>query len=266
MDLERFQHAISLRDAGKLEESASELHSMYEELRGVSREEAGLMLLNEAVCLSKQGKPLEQCKTLLNQASELLGKDETKRALVDYTEASFHMGYRDRDPVKALEKLDSVLRKHAEILRDRRTRELLYGEIQLRRGLLLVEFKRFQEARKILKEVLELDVGKDAAFYFNLGRCHTELKEWDMATSQLLKALDMGLPEDSAVRTHFYLGTIYYQQGAHGKALQEFEFCEANLGRSTMPSRVLYKWLALTCQTIGRDENARRYSELVRNA
>ena len=265
MDLQRFQHAISLLDSGKLEEAASELHSMYEELLDVSHEEAGLMLLNEANCLGRLGRPLKECRALLDQASELLGQDATKRALVDSAEASFYMGYVERNPAKALEKFDRVLKQHAEILHDPK-QNFLYGEIQLRRGLLLVEFKRFREAKPVMEEVLSLDVEKNSDFYFDLGRCYTELKEWNLATPQLLKALDMGLSEDRVVRAHFYLGTIHYQQGAHGKALQEFEFCEANLCNTTMPSRVLYKWLALTCRTIGRNESAQRYLQLAASA
>jgi tetratricopeptide (TPR) repeat protein len=262
MDLERFQYAISLSDSGRNEDAARELHAMAEDLRNGPDSERGLILLNEAICLGRLGRPLEEAKSLLNEASALLGGDRTMRALVDYTDASFYMGYRDRDPAKALQKFDAVLRTHAEILREPKTRDLLYGEIQLRRGFLLLEFKRYQEARVALEDVLGLNVEKDAEFYFDLGRCYTELHEWTAAAQRLLQALDMGLSEDRLVRAHFYVGTVYYHTKAYGKALQEFEYCEANISKSTMPARVLYKWLALTCQTVGREEDARRYSHL----
>jgi tetratricopeptide (TPR) repeat protein len=265
MDVQRFQHAISLLDSGKLDEAASELHSMYEELLDVSHEEAGLMLLNEAVCLSRQGQPLEECRALLNQASELLGKEEAKRALVKYTEGSFYMGYGNRNPAKALEKFDEVLRRHAGILHEPKE-NFLYAEIQLRRALMLVELKRFREAKPVMEEVLSLDVEKDSDFYFDLGICYMELRDSESAKQQFLRALDMGLPKERTIKAHFYLGVVYFRLRAYGQALKEFEFCEANIHGSTLPLRGLYKWLALTCRNVGREENARRYSELARSA
>lgn len=265
MDLERFQRAISMRDAGKLDEAASELRSMYEELRNVADEEAGLMLLNEANCLSRLGCSLEECKELLNQASELFGDDETKRALVDYEEASFYLNYRNRDSVKALEKFDWVLQQHGEILRQPK-QSFLYAETQLRRGLLLVELKRFREARPVMEEVLSLNLERDSNFYFMLGICYMELGEAKSAKQYFLRALDMGLPEDRIVKAHFYLGVVYFRLRAYGQALKEFEFCESNISGSALPLRGLYKWLALTCRNVGREDNARKYSELAAKA
>ena len=76
----------------------------------------------------------------------------------------------------------------------------------------------------------------------------------------------MGLPEDRIVKTHFYLGVVYFHMRAYGKALQEFEYCEANVSKSTLPRRGLYKWLALVCRNVGREESARKYSQLAANA
>lgn len=125
-----------------------------------------------------------------------------------------------------------------------------------------MELEHYKEARPVLEEALTLNVEKDAAFHFNLGRCYTELHQWSPAKKHFLQALKMGLPEDRVVRTHFYLGTIYFQTRIFGNALQEFELCEANISKSTMPRRVLYKWLALTCRVLGREENATKYSQL----
>ena len=118
----------------------------------------------------------------------------------------------------------------------------------------------------MLEEVLTLDVEKDADFHFNLGICYMELEESELARQKLLQALGMGLSEDRVVKTHFYLGVVYSQMRAHGKALQEFEFCEANIGKTSLPLRGLYKWLAVTHRIVGREENARRYLRLAKNA
>lgn len=77
---------------------------------------------------------MKEAKRLLNEASALLGQDPTTRALVDSTDASLYMSHTERDPRVALEKFNKVLQKHARILREPKTRDLLYGEIQLRRG------------------------------------------------------------------------------------------------------------------------------------
>jgi tetratricopeptide (TPR) repeat protein len=261
MDEQRFQRAISLRDSGRLEEAASELRSLVEDSSNAPDIERGLILLNEAICLSHMDGTFEKARRLLEEASPLLGRNRSMRALVDSTDASFYMG---RDPKKALQKFDSVSRKYADVLG--LPEEIgLYGENQLRRGLLLVELKRYREARPVLEEVLTLDVEKDSAFYFNLGICYLELRESELARQRLLQALGMGLPEDRIVKTHFYLGVVYFRTRAYGKALQEFEFCEANINKSTLPLRGLYKWLALTCRNVGREESARKYSQLAAN-
>lgn len=189
-----------------------------------------------------------------------MGKDEAARALLDYAGATF---YSDKDPVKALSKLDKVLLDHAQVLGEAKTPEPLYGEICLRRGLLLVYLGRFDEARRVLEEVSTLGtVEKDGEFYFNLGFCYMELHEPERAKPEFLRALDIGLPDDHSLKTHFYLGVVYFRTRSYGRALREFEFCEANINKSTLPLRGLYKWLALTCKNIGREENARIYSEL----
>lgn len=261
MDEQRFQHAISLRDSGKLEEAASELHSMVEESHSAPDIEKGLLLLNEAICLDRLDH-WNEARKHLNEASALLGDEKGMRALVDSTEASFYMG---RNPKKALTKFEHVARKYADVLRLPHETGL-YGENQLRRGLLLVELKRYEEARPVLEEVLTLGVEKDADFYFNLGICYMELRESELAKQKFLHALSVGLSEDRVVKTHFYLGVEYFRTRAYGKALHEFEFCEANISKTTLPLRGLHEWLGLTCRNVGREESAQRYLRLAKKA
>ena len=217
--------------------------------------------MNEAICLDRLGL-LADAKRQLKEASALLGEGGDMRALVESVDASFYMG---RDPKKALEKFDSVSRRYSDVLR-RPEEEGLYGENQLRRGLLLVELKHHKEARPVLEEVLKLCVEKDGAFYFSLGICYLALHKKDLARQQFCEALRLGLPEQKLVDSHFYLGVGYFRARAYAKALQEFEFCETNIGKSNLPPKGLYKWLALTCRNLDLHDDAKRYAALSKKA
>ncbi|MGB7025061.1 MAG: tetratricopeptide repeat protein, partial [Candidatus Acidiferrales bacterium] len=255
MDLERFQHAISLRDSGKLEEAASELRSMVEESPNAPAIERGLLWINEEACLVQLGR-FEEARHSWGMANELLKECAEVRLLVEYDDACLCMS--ERKPEDAFRKFKSMLTRHAEVLKTPEESGY-YREIQLRHGLLLVELKRYREARPIMEEVLALDVEKDGAFYFSLGICYLALHEKDLARQQFCEALRLGLPDEKLVDSHFYLGVAYFRMRAYAKALQEFEFCEANIRKSTLPLRGLYKWLALTCRNLDLREEAKRY-------
>jgi tetratricopeptide (TPR) repeat protein len=256
MDEQRFQHAISLRDAGKFEDAACELGHMAE--GSPDPPEKGLILLNQAVCLSHVDTQLGSAKKLLREASILLGGDRGVRALVEFTDASFYMGL---DPKTALAKLDSISRNYSDVLRRPEERGL-YGETQLRRGLLLVELKRYRKARPILEEVLALDVEKNGEFYFSLGLCYLALRETEPAGQQFREALHLGLAEQKLVDCHFYLGVVDFRTKAYAKALQEFEFCRRNHNKTKLPAKTLYKWLAATCTRLFLTDDAERYRQL----
>ncbi|MHB8539560.1 MAG: tetratricopeptide repeat protein [Candidatus Acidiferrales bacterium] len=230
---------------------------MVDELQDAPDIEKGLLLLNEAICLDRLDR-LDEARRRLKEASALVGEDRSMRALVDSTDASFYMG---RNPKKALDKFDSVSRRYADILHCPEERSQ-YGENQLRRGLLLVELKRNREARRVLEEVLTLDVEKNGDFYFSLGICYLALRENDLARQQFCEALRLGLPEQKLVDSHFYLGVAHFRMRGYARALHEFEFCETNIGKSNLPSRGVNKWLALTCRNLGLQEEAKRYAAL----
>lgn len=257
MNLERFHRAIALRDVGKIEDAARELHRMAEESLVTS--DRGLILLNEAICVSKLDRPLNEARELLKRASNLLGESEEMRTLIDHADASFYMG---RNSKKALRKFDLVLKKHGEILLDPQMRELVYGEIQLRRALLLVELKQYEKARPVIEEVLDLDVEKDGQFYFSLGICYLALRENELARKHFEEALRLGLPEQKLVDCHFYLGVAYFRVGAYARALPELKSCESNIGKSKLTARTLYKWLSATCLGLSLFEDSKRYKNL----
>lgn len=258
MDEQRFQHAIFLRDSGRPEEAAYELRSMIEDSPNAPDMEKGLILLNEAVCLSHGGGSLDKAERLLEEASSLLGEDRGVRALVDSAEASFYMG---QDPRKALEKYDLVSRKYADVLRSSEEKGL-YRENQLRRGLLLVELKHYRKARAVMEEVLKFDVEKNGEFYFSFGICYLALHENELARQQFGEAIRLGVPEQKLIDCRFYLGVAYFRMQMYAKALHEFESCQSHTSKSKLPLKTLYRWLGLTCQQLSLTEEARRYKDL----
>lgn len=259
MNLERFQHAISLRDEGSLEEAATELHSMATSSSDMTDAERGLLFINEEGVLAQLNR-IEEARHCWNEANRLLSGHNQVRLLVDYDDACLCMA--ERRPEDALRKFDAMLKRHSDALKTPEDKGY-YSEIQLRRGLLLVELERHREARPNLEEVLSLEVEKDGAFYFSLGICYMHSRETGLSVQQFLEGLRLGLPEHQVVQAHYYLGTLYYRMGSYGKALQEFEFCETNAGESRPPLGWVYSKLASTCRKLGLQEDAERYSKLI---
>ncbi|MBZ5546004.1 MAG: hypothetical protein LAO07_20440, partial [Acidobacteriia bacterium] len=94
MDTQRFEHAIALRDAGRVEEALRELASLTEVC--TDPEERASLLLNEARCYRSLGR-LAEAKERLSRARRIASRThlllylEHERAIL-----LWHEGDRDK--------------------------------------------------------------------------------------------------------------------------------------------------------------------------
>lgn len=258
MDTERLEHAIALRDTGRVEEALKELAALTE--LTVDPEEKATLLLNETRCyrllgrLGEAGERLSCARRIVPQTQALLYLHEE--------EAILHWHKRERD--KALKILGRLCADYGQLLLTPEHHDL-YARVQTSRGMLLTELTRYGEARPLLEECLSFDsplIDKVGILY-NLGLCSLKLGKSAEAKEGFQEVLRNGCQADYTAMAHFYLGTIYFAEVAYAMALIEFESCLA-CGEGGPPKQYLYKWLASTARTLGMREDAERYERLAK--
>jgi Flp pilus assembly protein TadD len=87
-------------------------------------------------------------------------------------------------------------------------------------GVVLIEQKKFSDAKKPLQEALKRN-DKLASAHMYLGIAAVGLKDLAEAESAFLKAVKLG--GDSIARSHYYLGGIYWAKKENKKAVDEME-------------------------------------------
>lgn len=257
MDIQRFEHALKLRDSGHLTEALHEFAALAESIN--DPEEKASLLANQEKCELHLGH-MKEARDLINQALKIVPR--THVLLYIYFEDAilcWHEGRRE----EALRILENLKEHHIETLRLLEHRGL-YCQIQTTCGVLLAELAYFQEARQVLEECLTFDLQlKDKGdILHNLGVCYLKTGEVECARKKFLETLENGAQEAYIISTHYYLGVIYSREGAPAKALQEFEWCLPHAEDSQIPKEHIYSWLATASQDLGLKSDAERYERL----
>ena len=257
MDTEAFNHAIALRDAGKVEEAIEQLTLLARSTP--DPQEKASLLLNEATCLAILGR-YEEARERDREAVRISPTPEI-RASADFDEAAFYL---DHDQCgKALRLFDRLMKRYKAVLALPGLHDL-NERIQVFRGLALVSLSRFREARTVLEECLRFDLTADdeRAVLSRLGTCYKNVGDNDRAKRALLEALDKGVHGPEAVYAHYHLGTIYFAEKAYAKALMELEWCLAHVEEGKIPKKHICEWLRSTTSRLGMKEEAQRYDKL----
>jgi tetratricopeptide (TPR) repeat protein len=259
MDLHRFQHAIALRDAGKDWEALQELQSVRESVSDPGEKVS--LLLNEAACYQNLGR-LEEAEIRLEEARKIAPMDETL-LYVDFSEAELRY-YQERTE-EAHRQFEKLFTEHSELLKSPEHREL-YEAIQLRRGQVLMQLNRYDEARPLLEEALSFQLGTTVRgdLLCMLGICYFELHDLTQAEKHLRAALETGAQEAHTIRAHYFLGAIYFLQHAYDKALHEFQQVEAHAGEYDFDAGEIRQWLAKTYRRLNRIPEAEEYEKPMR--
>jgi len=229
-------------------------------------ERANLILRKAALygVLERFDDAREQLDAALKEAPE----DPFTRIQFD-----FIAGNLDDDEGKsqeAYEHLTEALAKHALALIEPELRPI-YENAQLRRGFNLIWLGRFQEAALILEEALsfKLNLQNRSIVLVRLGRCYTELTEWERARGYLEDAREIGLVRESEGQAHFYLGVVYAYLGLFPESKREFQICEehaAEYGVYGFSIVEVYGWLFRVCKELGEKVEAEKYARLARPA
>ena len=257
MDQVRFDHAMALRDAGQVERALEELSYLVDSTP--DPQERASLVLNQATCLTIMRR-FDEARERQKEAIRISQRVEI-RASADFGTASI-CALEGRD-AEALARFEALLRDFGQALVRPENLDVYY-ETQMRRGSLLLGAGRFREARKVLEECLTFPLGeRDESFVlYNLGACYANLRERDLGKETLQKALERGLQGPDSVSAHYYLGTIYSAEGAHAKALAEFEWCLAHEAEGQIARKHIYEWLSGTAGRLGMNREAEHYQAL----
>lgn len=258
MDTKRFEHAVSLRDSGRLEEAVSEFRAMGESSADI--EERASLLGNEAACLHRLRR-YDSALKVLAQERELLPRNSILRAYNDFQEASLH--WDQGETKRCLRTLERMLGQYRDLLRTTEHHDL-YVAIQVRRATGLAGLNRCGEARPLLEEARDYDLTTDekGAVLYHLGFCYFTDGRMDEAKKAFLQALENVPQEPYATRAHFYLGIINSREGAHARALHEFESCLPHAEEGQIARGKIYSWLSATTRALGLTADAERYEKL----
>lgn len=261
MDVERLNRAVELRDSGRLEESLRE----FTELGRLASDpgEKASLLLNESDALAEMGR-FDEAEQRVREALAVCPTPEL-RCHASVTRADNLTLVREW--AAALAELDRTTAEYPEVIRSEQFR-YLYEGIQVRRGLMLVQTNRLEEARGVLQECISFDLNPTYRWkvLYNLGRCYFDLKDPARAKQKFLEFLKVGGDAAHVASAHFLLGTIYYNEGADAKALMEFEWLLPRMVEVRWPGSVVYTWLAKTHRMLGNKAEARRYEALAKKS
>jgi tetratricopeptide (TPR) repeat protein len=261
MDESIVQRAVESRDP-VLAEKAFREYDIAIEQSSDDDEKAGL-LLKKAVLhgvflqFTEARRTLEQARKHAASNSDIqLEADFIGASLYDQ-EAKYEM---------AFEQLTIVLRRHYRRLKSEPSLRFAYEDIQVRRALDAVHIGKFNEAILLLKESLSFTLKSDdrSNVLSSLGRCYSELEEYDIAREYFTKAMKVGLTKAWEGEVHMRLGVACANLGLLTEAKNEFLLCEERAIELGLEANKIHEWLSWVCKGLGEKSKSSEYERLSR--
>jgi tetratricopeptide (TPR) repeat protein len=259
--LARLQEALALGYGTEPGKAVEQLKALLLEVQDV--EDRGNIILYEAYFLARAGRTTEARARLRDVAKlwERTGEHDARMAVVDAL-----LDESEGRAASALKKMNRALQRYRNLWSNDDLRGL-YEEIQFSRGRLLATIGDKRLALPILKECLTFERPKpDEYFYVNLGVCYFEDKQCTEAEDALSYALSKDLDTKWKSVAHYYLGLVYYNQGALAKAMNQFESALEASKEARTPPKFIYDALARTSKYLGLDAEAKRYAHLANHS
>ena len=268
MDEQRFLSACRMREEGKLAEAYDEFSKLAQDTED-QIDRAGV-LIYAAKTLKILGQ-YESATTQLKAVRELVPDHSFLNSVVDERLAHLevYLDFEDADlywqrgeNTEALSRFEAALKKYTQRLHEPRFRGS-YEAIQARRAFILADLDRWKEALPILEEIKSSEEFVEViAFY--LGHCYLAAHDYNAAEEKLTLALRLGLPSHLDYRAHCELGMTNYKLKDYAKAKQELEKGAEKADASYIKQSQIWKWLEVTCRSLGLKDEAQHYANLSR--
>ncbi len=258
---ELLDRANQLAESGHLEEALDLYESVEAELG--DPDEIVTVLISQINCLSDLGRTKE-ARSRLKKAIEVLPADSPNFPHIRLAESRILAAEGRRE--EALRTLNQLANEKARLLQAERGLDLYKG-IQTWRSGMLIDDRRYGEARPIIEELL-VSCSEDLSVAFYAGVCYYNLGELELARHRLEDALRLGLRADWEWQARGHLAPIYYRDGALAKAKLQFERVHSlgpEIGAPPLERKKTCLWLARISRELGQGEEAAAYERLARS-
>lgn len=257
MNWERFNELIALDQSGSTEEALAGFQELARTAED-PEDKAGILLAVSA-CQKELGR-ISEARSSLAEARSRAAKDSWIHPRALFRDAS--MDVRQGNWKGVLEKLDLLGREYGFILRDPEQQDLR-EEVRRYRGMALYELGEAQKAQPLLEEATTVDYEKPTSLYY-LGRCCYDLGDLGKSRQCLCEALRLDLHPVFQPSAHYVLGLCYQWQGQPAWAVREFEWCLEHDAQGLVEKRKVLAALVTSLTAVGMEEDAARYSKVLR--
>src|SRR5438034_3904689 len=261
MDQRRFENAIALRDAGRVEDALLEFRALAEEASEINEQASLLLNVHTCFCLLDR---IEDATRTLNIIHELEVDDPVVSMNVIFGKAC--MLAQDGKPKEAALCFEQMLKQYAELLKGTEFRDL-YQDVQQRLAFALIDLGRHGDAVHILEETIHFKIPRpedQQRIHLYLGICYGELTRNDLAKEELLRVISLGPQNDLEVQARYRLARLYFDVGAFAQAKHHLETIIQTQTNEIagVPPNYIYEQLARVCHYLGEEEAESRYIKL----
>lgn len=234
-------------------------------LRSTSdRNQRAYLSFSKASCYGILGRFKEARMQLKLALQETQTADSDGQITFDFMEAMLLQ--REGRYKEALGSFDAALQQHSKRLNQAELR-FMYEDIQDRRGFLLVQLNRFQEAIPVLRECLSF-ASQDSSqeIHLSLGFCYDGVALTELAKQEYLNAISFSVRNVFEAQARYRLALLYFQSGAFAQSKYHLELILSAQIKDipNLPMHYVYQLLSQSCARLGEEENATRYRELAR--
>ena len=202
VDIERFQHALALKTAGKEEDALLEFEALAAEAPDI--QEKGSLILNQATCFWKLGR-LKEARERLSEAQKLWSN-----LYADFLDARLCVWEGRKD--EALTKLTLFLESHPDL--DQSENQHLYVDALEELGRLFVDLERTEDAVSPLERALALaEDDQHRRLLHYLGVCDVDRRNWEAAEKNFLQSLATDPQDPLWPHAQYYLGICHLEIG-----------------------------------------------------
>lgn len=230
-------------------------------------DEKASLLVAIHVSFSRLNK-VEEARLTLQELKQLEISDLQIRLNAEFCEPTFLVDEGRYE--EALAAFASMLDRHAADFK-RPDHRYLYEDIQCRRASVFVILSRFKEALPLLREAASFsfsDPGTEQRVHFELGICLQDSNETEAAKQEFLKVVRFGLRSEFEEQALYFLGRIYYLNGALAQAKHQLETILRDFpGESTtIPRKVIYQSLSRISGYLNDHPNEKLYADLAKRS
>jgi len=257
MDWNRLNELQTLVHEGRFEEAKTELTSLADIEKDAPTKAAILLTILQGLSIQKRysaaRSKLGQACAVVSSTDEIYPRLLLAKAVIDIDQKHWKA---------ALKKLNHILETQSTLLKSEDNVEV-FQEVQRNRGIALFELGRDADALPLLESVRSTDYQRERTLY-SIAAANIKLSNLDVAIAAFQELLALNPSSVYRSYAHYNIGRIHYDRRQLARARMEFEACWACPDRGNLRDKHILQALLYTCQALNLEEDASRYTEMLR--